>query len=51
MLNVSRTNGLKRQLEDWSQINWRKVTKAVKNLRQRIFLAKKLGNFRKLRRR
>jgi RNA-directed DNA polymerase len=43
------TNGLKKQLEDWSQINWRKVNKAVKNLRQRIFRARELGNFRKLR--
>jgi len=43
------TNGLKKQLEDWSQINWRKVFKIVKNLRQRIFLARKLGNWRKLR--
>jgi RNA-directed DNA polymerase len=43
------TNGLKKPLEDWSQINWRKVNKAVKNLRQRIFLARKLGNWRKLR--
>jgi RNA-directed DNA polymerase len=45
----STTNGLKKPLEDWSQINWRKINKAVKNLRQRIFLAKKLGNWRKLR--
>lgn len=43
------TNGLKKPLSDWSQINWRKVIKVVKNLRQRIFLARKLGNFRKLR--
>ena len=42
------TNGLKKPLEDWSQINWRKVAGAVKNLRQRIFHARKLGNFRKL---
>jgi RNA-directed DNA polymerase len=41
-------NGLKKPLEDWSQINWRKVNKMVKNLRQRIFLARKLGNWRKL---
>ena len=34
---------------NWSQINWRKINKAVKNLRQRIFLARKLGNWRKLR--
>ncbi len=43
------TNGLKKPLEDWSQINWRKVNKVVKNLRQRIFHARKLSNFRKLR--
>jgi RNA-directed DNA polymerase len=43
------TNGLKKPLEDWSQINWRKINKMVKNLRQRIFLARKLGNWRKLR--
>jgi RNA-directed DNA polymerase len=43
------TNGLKKPLGDWSQINWRKVNKAVRNLRQRIFLARKLGNWRKLR--
>jgi RNA-directed DNA polymerase len=42
-------NGLKKPLEDWSQINWRKVNKMVKNLRQRIFLARKLGDWRKLR--
>jgi RNA-directed DNA polymerase len=43
------TNGLKKPLEDWSQINWRKINKTVKNLRKRIFLARKLGNWRKLR--
>lgn len=42
-------NGQNKQLEDWNQINWRKTKKAVKNLRQRIFRARKLGNFRKLR--
>jgi RNA-directed DNA polymerase len=49
MSYISTTNGLKKPLEDWSQINWRKINKAVKNLRQRIFLARKLGNWRKLR--
>ena len=49
MAYVSMTNGLKKPLENWSQINWCKVNKAVKNLRQRIFLARKLGNFKKLR--
>ncbi len=43
------TNGLKKQLENWNQINWREVNKTVRNLRQRIFRARKLGNFRKLR--
>jgi RNA-directed DNA polymerase len=42
-------NGLKKPLEDWSQINWQKVNKMVKNLRQRIFRARELGNFCKLR--
>jgi RNA-directed DNA polymerase len=46
---ISTTNGLKKPLEEWSQINWRKINKAVKNLRQRIFLARKLGNLRKQR--
>ncbi len=49
MVYNSTTNGLRKPLEDWSQVNWRKVNKSVKNLRQRIFLARKLGNFRKLR--
>ncbi|MGB8687689.1 MAG: reverse transcriptase N-terminal domain-containing protein [Microcoleus sp.] len=43
------TNRPKRQLEDWNQINWKKVNKFVRNLRQRIFRARKLGDFRKLR--
>jgi len=43
------TNGLKKRLENWNQVNWRKVNKAVRNLRQRIFRARKLGDFRKLR--
>lgn len=39
MSSENSTNGLRRQLEDRSQINWRKMSKAVRNLRQRIFLA------------
>ena len=31
------------------EVNWLKMNKTVKNLRHRIFLARKLGNFRKLR--
>ena len=49
MSYISTTNGLKNPLENWSQINWRKISKAVRNLRQRIFLARKLGNWRKVR--
>jgi RNA-directed DNA polymerase len=42
-------NGQRGPLEDWSQVNWQKAYKMVRNLRQRIFLAKQLGNWRKLR--
>ena len=49
MVSAMTTNGLKKQLDDWNQINWKKVVKIVRNLRQRIFRARKLGNFRKLR--
>jgi len=48
-MSVMAANGLKKQLENWNQINWKKVNETVRNLRQRIFRAKKLGNFRKLR--
>nr|WP_233221169.1 reverse transcriptase N-terminal domain-containing protein [Chlorogloea sp. CCALA 695] len=43
------TNGTKKQLEDWSHIQWQKANKLVRNLRQRIFRARKLGNFKTLR--
>ena len=49
MVSTMAANGLKGQLEDWNQVNWRKVCKLVRNLRQRIFRARKLGDFRKLR--
>jgi RNA-directed DNA polymerase len=49
MLTVMSTNGTKKQLEDWSHIQWQKVNKVVRNLRQRIFRARKLGNFKTLR--
>jgi RNA-directed DNA polymerase len=42
-------NGLKQQLEDWSQMDWQKIFKVVRNLRQRIFRARQLGDYRKLR--
>ncbi|NET58217.1 MAG: group II intron reverse transcriptase/maturase [Symploca sp. SIO2E6] len=44
------TNGVKGQLTDWSQIDWKKARKTVKNLRQRIFRARKLGQWKQLRR-
>jgi RNA-directed DNA polymerase len=43
-------NGDTRQLEDWSQVNWQKAHKVVKNLRCRIFRARKLGQWKQLRR-
>lgn len=49
MMSEMTTNGLKKQLVNWNHINWRKINKAVRNLRQRIFRARKLGNFSKLR--
>ncbi|MEG4390797.1 group II intron reverse transcriptase/maturase [Microcoleus sp. N9_B2] len=42
-------NGQRERLKDWSQINWRQMNKAVRNLRRRIFRASETGNFRKLR--
>jgi len=42
-------NRTKNKLENWSQVNWKRINKAVRNLRQRIFRARQLGNFRKLR--
>ncbi len=49
MVSSLATNGPKKRLEDWNQINWKKVNKLVRNLRTRIFRARKLGDFRKLR--
>ena len=49
MVSEMTANGLKKQLEDWSQIDWKKIFKAVRNLRQRIFRARQLGDYRKLR--
>ena len=48
-MRYSLINGQNKQLEDWSQINWRKSNKVVKNLRQRIFRARQLGNWKRLR--
>ncbi|MBE9015173.1 reverse transcriptase N-terminal domain-containing protein [Chroococcidiopsidales cyanobacterium LEGE 13417] len=50
MSNISLINGAKGQLTDWSQVNWRQARKTVRNLRQRIFRARKLGQWKQLRR-
>jgi RNA-directed DNA polymerase len=49
MSNQHLINGVEGDLTDWSQINWGKVKKIVKNLRQRIFRARKLGQWKQLR--
>lgn len=43
-------NGQRKQLSDWNQINWKKTRKIVNNLRKRIFRARKLGQWKQLRR-
>ncbi|NET11462.1 MAG: group II intron reverse transcriptase/maturase [Okeania sp. SIO1H6] len=50
MSSASLINGINGQLTDWSQINWKKARKVVKNLKQRIFRARKLGQWKQLRR-
>jgi RNA-directed DNA polymerase len=50
MSNQHLINGVEGDLTDWSQINWGKAKKIVKNLRQRIFRARKLGQWKQLRR-
>ncbi|NES70133.1 MAG: group II intron reverse transcriptase/maturase [Okeania sp. SIO2D1] len=43
-------NGVNGQLTDWSQVNWKKARQIVRNLRHRIFRARKLGQWKQLRR-
>ena len=50
MSSTSLINGVNGQLTDWSQVNWKQARKIVRNLRQRIFRARKLGQFKQLRR-
>lgn len=45
-----KVHGQREQLKDWRQINWAKVYKTVRNLRRRIFRARKLGQWKQLRR-
>jgi RNA-directed DNA polymerase len=50
MSSASLINGVNGQLTDWAQVNWKQARKIVGNLRQRIFRARKLGQFKQLRR-
>ena len=50
ILNTNSINGQAGQLTDWNQINWYKVNKLIRNLQQRIFRARKLGQWKQLRR-
>ncbi len=43
-------NGHREQLSDWNQVNWKKARKIVNNLRKRIFRARRLGQWKQLRR-
>jgi len=46
--HTSLANGTEKQT-DWNTINWRKVNRTVRNLRQRIFRATQEGNLNKVR--
>lgn len=50
ILSHNSINGQAGQLMDWSQVNWQKVYKLIRNLQQRIFRARKLGQWKQLRR-
>ncbi len=49
-LILYKVNGQEEQLIDWSQINWVTVNKLIRNLQRRIFRARKLGQWKQLRR-
>ncbi|NJM72327.1 MAG: hypothetical protein HC862_20345 [Scytonema sp. RU_4_4] len=50
MSSTSLINGVEGQLTNWSQVNWKQVRKIVRNLRSRIFRARKLGQWKRLKR-
>ena len=50
ILSPNLINGQAEQLTDWSQVNWQKVYKLIRNLQQRIFRARKLGQWKQLKR-
>ena len=49
-LILKRVNGQAEQLRDWNQVNWVTVNKLLRNLQRRIFRARKLGQWKQLRR-
>ncbi len=49
-LILYRVNGQAERLVDWSQVNWVKTYKLLRNLQRRIFRARKLGQWKQLRR-
>ena len=49
-LILYRVNGQAEQLVDWNQVNWVTTYKLLRNLQRRIFRARKLGQWKQLRR-
>ena len=49
-LILYRVNGQAERLVDWSQVNWVTTYKLLRNLQRRIFRARKLGQWKQLRR-
>jgi RNA-directed DNA polymerase len=50
MSSADLINGVEGQFTTWSQVNWKQARKIVRNLRYRIFRARKLGQWKQLRR-
>jgi len=50
LIHQTDVNGHRKQLSNWNQVNWKKARKIVNNLRKRIFRARKLGQWKQLRR-
>lgn len=50
LIHQTDVNGHRKQLSNWNQVKWKKARKIVNNLRKRIFRARKLGQWKQLRR-
>ncbi len=48
MIAATLENGPEGQLTEWGDIHWRRAKKIVRNLRGRIFRARKLENYKRL---